>query len=372
MKTAAISHGVALRVTLAQIAAVALASIGFAAHADDRAASISDTWTRQGVLVAQAAKAAPIVQAELDALIKAARAEGNLIVYSGATENVAKRTADAFTAKYGIKVQYSRIAAAALMQRFSAEAEANAFAADLLFFAGGAQAYAEDGVKKGWMDSISEANIPAMKSGEYPARFARGASAIVQVAPWMIAYNTEKLKGADVPKDWPDLLKPHLKGQILLPNPASALAYLDFWILALEKYGAEFFAQIRAQNPRQYPSGVPAVQALGAGEGMIELPAVPAQVEATRGKGAPLATSTIDLTSGVEMQVILTARNKAKNPNAARLMVHYVMTREGNTVFNDDPGGMTIYDTSKLPKQYVAPRPGTAARAAEISKLLGF
>ena len=326
------------------------------------------------VLLAQAAakSAAPNVQAELDALIKAAKAEGGLIIYSGATENVAKRVSDAFSAKYGIKVQFSRFAAAALMQRFSAEAEANSFSADLLFFAGGAQAYAEEGVKKGWIDSIAEAGIPAMKSGEYPARFSRGASAIVQIAPWMVAYNTEKLKGTDVPRDWPDLLKPHLKGQILLPNPASALAYLDFWVLALEKYGPEFFAQLRAQNPRQYASGVPAVQALGAGEGMIELPAVPAQVEATRDKGAPLATSVIDLTSGVEMQVMLTARGKSKNPNAARLMTHFIMTKEGNTIFNDDPGGMTVYDTSKLPKQYVAPKLGTAARAAEIAKLLGF
>lgn len=362
------------------ISCLAFAGIVFSsvAYADERDGSyqlpLNGVQAAPRVLLAQAAakSAAPNVQVELDALIRAAKSESGLTIYSGATENVAKRVGDAFSAKYGIKVQFSRMAAAALMQRFSAEAEANSFAADLLFFAGGAQAYAEEGGKKGWIDSIAEAGIPAMKSGEYPARFSRGASAIVQIAPWMVAYNTEKLKGTDVPRDWPDLLKPHLKGQILLPNPASALAYLDFWVLALEKYGPEFFAQLRAQNPRQYASGVPAVQALGAGEGMIELPAVPAQVEATRDKGAPLATSVIDLTSGVEMQVMLTARGKSKNPNAARLMTHFIMTKEGNTIFNDDPGGMTVYDTSKLPKQYVAPKLGTAARAAEIAKLLGF
>ncbi len=312
-------------------------------------------------------------QSDLDALIKAAKAEpGTMTAYSAATENVAKRTADAFQAKYGIRTQYSRFNSAQLMQRYASEGQAGTFAADILFLAGGAQVFAEDGIKKGWVESVSDAGIPAMRSGEYPQAFNRGASAIVQVAPWMIAYNTEKLKGADVPKDWPDLLKPHLKGQILLANPGASSAYLDFWAPAIDKYGVDFFKKFLEQNPRQYPGGVPAVQALGAGEGMLTLPVVPAQVEATRGKGAPLATQVLDLTSGVEMQVILTARAKSKNPATARLMAHYVMTREGNAVYNDDPGGLTIFDTSKLPKLYQPPKPATAARAAEVAKLLGF
>lgn len=312
-------------------------------------------------------------QADLDALVKAAKAEsGSMIAYSAATENVAKRLSDAFLAKYGIRTQYNRMNSAQLMQRYAAEGQAGSLAADILFLAGGAQVFAEDGIKKGWVESVSDAGIPAIRSGEYPKAFNRGASAIVQVAPWMIAYNTEKLKGADVPKDWPDLLKPHLKGQILLANPAASSAYLDFWAPAIDKYGVDFFKKLLEQNPRQYPGGVPAVQALGAGEGMITLPAVPAQVEATRGKGAPLATQVLDLTSGVEMQVILTARAKSKNPATARLMAHYVMTKEGNTVYNDDPGGMTIFDTSKLPKLYQSPKLATAARVAEVAKLLGF
>jgi len=312
-------------------------------------------------------------QADLDALIKAAKAEaGPMVVYSAATENVAKRTMEAFQAKYGIRTTYSRFNSTQLQQRYASEAQAGNIAADILFLAGGAQVFAEDGIKKGWVESVSDAGIPAMRSGEYPKAFNRGASAIVQVAPWMIAYNTEKLKGADVPKDWPDLLKAHLKGQILLPNPGASSAYLDFWAPAVDKYGVEFFQKLREQNPRQYPSGVPAVQALGAGEGLITLPVVPAQVEATRGKGAPLATQVLDMTSGVEMQVVLTARSKSKAPATARLMAHYVMTKEGNTVYNDDPGGMTIYDTSKLPKLYQSPKLATASRAAEIAKLLGF
>ena len=63
--------------------------------------------------------------------------------------------------------------------------------------------------------------------------------------------------------------------------------------------------------------------------------------------------------------------------NAARLLANYVMSREGNKVFNDDPGGVTIHDTSGLPKQYEAPKEGTGTqstsqRREQLTKLLGF
>ena len=78
------------------------------------------------------------VQAELDALIKSAKAEGEVTFYIGLTENVATRIAGAFTAKYGIKAQFIRLDAVALIGRYSAEAEAGNIAADVFSSAGGA------------------------------------------------------------------------------------------------------------------------------------------------------------------------------------------------------------------------------------------
>ena len=100
---------------------------------------------------------------------------------------------------------------------------------------------------------------------------------------------------------------------------------------------------------------------------------MPGQIAATRDKGAPLGMVEMQFTTAVEMQIILTARDKAKNPSAARLFANYVMGKEGNAVFNDDPGGFTIYDTSKIPKEYRAPKmAGEVARRDQITKLLGF
>ena len=322
-------------------------------------------------LLAQAASGANPPNA-FAALVALAKAEGEVTLYSSATENVARRVATAFTEKYGVKVQFLRLAGTALLQRYATEAEAGNFAADILFGAGNTGRFASEAVQKGWLEAIAQAGLPVVTSGEFPAKYMRQVTALVQIAPWLITFNTDRVKGADVPKDWLDILDPKFRGQILLPDPRASDSYIDFWSLLLDKYGESFFDRMRAQMPRQFTSGVPAVQALGAGEGAFELPAVPAQVQAIQVRGAPLGMVQPPHTTGVEMQVFVTHRAKAKHPNAARLLANYVMSKEGNQVFNDDPGSVSVYDESRLPAQYESPNDNTMARKDQIIKLLGF
>jgi iron(III) transport system substrate-binding protein len=327
-----------------------------------------------GVLLAQAAaKPAPAsLQADLEALIKGARAEGEVSFYTSATENVGKRIGDAFAAKYGVKYQFVRLPGAQVPLRYAAEAEAGNFSADLIFIAGSSVTFGEEAIRKGWMESIPSANLPAVRSGEFPARFITGPTAVVQIAPWYMAYNSQRVGAADAPRDWMELLKPQFKGQILIPDPRSSDSYLDLWGLLIDKYGEKFFAPFRAQNLRVISSGVPAVQALGAGEGMVGVPGVPALYAGIAAKGAPLVMVAMDFTTGVEMSVLLTARAKAKHPNAARLLAHFTMTAEGNKIFNSSPGDVSVFDTALLPKQYESPKPGVAKRQAEVLKALGI
>lgn len=349
------STRLATRMTGAVIAAAMTASLGLTGNAAAQSA---------------AAKAATA----LDALVAAARSEGEVTFYSAMPESATKRVSDAFTAKYGVKTQFVRVSSTALMQRYATEADAGNIAADLVFVsAGGATVtFANEGIKKGWVESVSTAGIPVIMAGTYPSKFNYGPTAVAGIAPWYISYNTDKVKGADIPKDWKDLANPKWKGQLILTNPAASDAYADFWAAILDRYGEGYFAQLRAQNPRQYGDGIQATQGLSAGEGAFAPPAVGAMVQGPAEKGAPLAMALVDYTTGVEMQVMLTARAKSKHPNAARLMANYVLSEEGNRVFNADIGTVTLYDTSKLPREYQMAKPGNAARRAEFQKLLGF
>ena len=58
-------------------------------------------------------------------------------------------------------------------------------------------------------------------------------------------------------------------GQVLLVDPRVSEAYLDLWALLQDTHGDAFYARLNEQGVRRYPSGVPAYQALGAGEGLI-------------------------------------------------------------------------------------------------------
>jgi iron(III) transport system substrate-binding protein len=311
-------------------------------------------------------------QADLDALVKAAKAEGDVTWYSSSPDTQNRRVIDAFTAKYGIKVNVLRLSSTNLQQRYSAEAGAGNIAADVVVNAGNSVTYAEAGIKSGWVESISEAGIPVLKSGEYPAKFNRGPTAIVQITPWLIGYNSDKVKGADVPRDWRDLLKPQFKGQFIMPDPRASDAYLDVLALLLDRYGEGFFNQLRAQGIRLATQGSTAIQSLGAGEGLVVGPTTSANVMIIKSKGAAIDMAVPDLTSGVELQVMLSARAKSKRPNAARLFANYVLSKEGNTVYNNEPAGVTMYDTTGLPKDYQSPKAGTVARKEQIHKLLGL
>jgi len=162
--------------------------------------SVSDT---AGVRAVSHARRCSIGCRELETLIAVAQKEGEVTFYLGQTENVAKRIGGAFTAKYGIKTQYIRLGGAQLVQRYLSEADSGNMGADLLFTSGDAISIAENGIRKGWIESISKADIPVVKNGEFPASFNKGNTAIVQISPWLILYNTEKLQAAETPKDWP-------------------------------------------------------------------------------------------------------------------------------------------------------------------------
>src|SRR5262249_14381409 len=143
-------------------------------------------------------------------------------------------------------------------------------------------------------------------------------------------------------------------------------------VLVRERYGDSFFERLRAQSPRRFDAGVPAAQALAAGEGAIQAPVTAPQVKGLQDRGAPLEIVTPPYTTGVEMHLILTNRGKARHPNAGRLLANYLLSPEGSAVLNDDPGSVSVYDTRGLPSEYRSPDPNAVARTEEIRRLLGF
>ena len=320
--------------------------------------------------VAQGSRPAAVT-AELADLVKAAQAEGETTYYTSVPDNVAKRVNEGFTAKYGVQARFIRLSSTPLVQRYSTEAEGGNFPAGAVIIAGSGRQFSETGVKNGWLEPMSQAGLPVVKGGEFPARFITGPTAIVQITPLVLAYNTDKVKGGDIPKEWTDLINPRWKGQFILPDPKTSDVYYDFWTMLYDKYGESFFAQLRALGMRPSAGAVAAVQALGAGEGSFTAPTTVAITGTVKEKGGPVETVTPDFTTGIEVHVLLTARSKAKQPAAARLFVNYVMSPDGNRLLNADRGNNSVYDNANLPKQYQVPNPAAIARKDQVLRLLG-
>jgi iron(III) transport system substrate-binding protein len=343
--------------------------------ADGRASSRSAA--QSAVLPLQLAQAAPQVtaaaarkaQADLDTLVAAARREGEVTFYVSVA-GFGERIVDGFTKKYGIKTQFIRLSTAPLLQRYSSEAAAGNISADFMLASNVPNSFVKEGIQQGWFDPISKVGIPALDSGEFPAKFTDGLTATVSILPWIMVYNTERVKAADAPKDWRDALRPQFKGQVLLSDPRSADAYYDLWTLLLDRLGEGYVTGVRAQGPRVFPSGVPATQALAAGEGMVLIATSAPSVNAMKAKGAPLEIVMPDLDTGIESMIFMTARSKAKHPNAARLLAQYLLSPEGNKWLNESSIG--VYDVKGLPKSYESPGANAVARKDLINKLLGL
>jgi iron(III) transport system substrate-binding protein len=311
----------------------------------------------------------------LDALVAAAKTEGSVSWYAPSSETSISRVADAFEQKYGIKVQGLRFASAELLQRYSAEADSGKIVADVISPSGDVTAFVNDAINKGWIDPNATDNLPAVKSGEFPAKFRANANApILDVGPWLIAYNSKLLKPEEVPKTWTDLTNPRFKGQLMMLDPRAAAAYFDVFDLLLRTYGETFYQQLLANNPRLYQGGVPGNQALGAGEGAVLFPTSAALAGDVAKNGAPVATVQPDLSVGIETKVVLSAKARTPHPNAGQLLANYLMSQEGNKVYASDPGTVSVYDTSGLPKDYTSAAPDAESKANQqkLLPLLGL
>ena len=304
-----------------------------------------------------------------DELIKAAQQEGSLTLYTAATQAAAKAQADAFTKKYDVKVNMVRMTGAQLTQRVEAEAQASQPAADVLVTSD--PVMVKKGMTDGWLTSLESANIPGYP-WDFPARFLSKdfGSAVVLLQLTGIAYNTDLVKGDDIPKGWEDLLNPKWQGKIGIADLKSSLGYTAEWQVINKQIGGDFLAKLGKQKLKVYASGAPASAALGAGEVALLADQLITNVVPVKEKGAPVAWVIPDKTTSLDDYVALVA--KAKHPNAAKLFTSYIMSSEGADILAKASNSTSPFDTSSIPSGYEPLDMFTAAdQQSETMRLLG-
>ena len=157
---------------------------------------------------------------------------------------------------------------------------------------------------------------------------ADGAWYAVRVCNMIIAYNADKLKAEDAPKNWTDLADPKWKGKIAMPNPMlSGTAYVAVGALA-DKYGWEYFDKLKA-NGLRVEEGNSAIQnKLLTGEYAAVMILEENILKLANTKKEPLKV--IYPKDGVVQVPSPTAIfNTTKNPEGAKALVDWWLSKEG-------------------------------------------
>ena len=264
--------------------------------------------------------AAPVNLSAQGVSLEAAKKEGKVYVYGTIIPQVMKLIEAGFEAKYGVNIEYWRGDATKVVDRVLTEWRAGKPGFDMVIGARGPLSLAKaDGVYAKFTPA-SAANFPAKfrdKDGQLTAW---------RITPVGILTNTDLVKGNDVPKSWDDLLDPKWQGKISMPDPSRHASTATFlWNLQKIK-GDKWLDFVRAlakQKPHLVESYSSVPNALVRGEAALGISYIQ-YVPQTKG---PIGFAPIEQAFADPSDAGISA--KAANPNAARFLIDYLCSPEG-------------------------------------------
>jgi iron(III) transport system substrate-binding protein len=267
------------------------------------------------------------VLAAADALIEGARKEGQVVFYASMEAQSAQRLTVDFEKKYPfIKVTATRIGSERMATRLVAEAQARKVQADVVNQSG----FDFYGVlQKGVFDIYNSPERAAL-APEYKDE--KGLWVMNAATLNVIGYNTRLVPAAGVPKSFWDLTDPKWKGQLLMDENESK------WMAGMmTHYGeaktVELLRKLATQEI-QFRVGHTLIQTLAAaGERPIVVVAFANGVERLKKDRAPIDWVAVEPIIGLTFGLALV--KDAPHPNAAKLFIDYLLSKEGQEIIAD-------------------------------------
>jgi len=273
------------------------------------------------VLAGSAAAKEPAQMTPLEKrLYEGAKKEGKVVWWDSQSLKDQVKFTKAFNARYpGIELVFYETNADDSDVKYFMEHKAGRNTADVLH-AGWYLKYRQDGLLTSLKDIIEDTGYPKeYHTGTYDAV---GLAFTVKVA----AYNTKLVSTKDVPKSWDDLLDPKWKGKIVV-NPDMEIFVYQKWTWGEDKIIA-YLKKLKEQNP-MFMSGVTKTTTLlGAGEFPIATGSSLGVVLKCQQENklpvaaAPIAPAVCQFSPNIIVK-------DAPHPNAAKLLMRWLMTREG-------------------------------------------
>ncbi len=285
---------------------------------------------------------APPPEPVTQALIDAAKKEGQVSYYTSTDLPVAEKVAKAFEAKYpGIAVHTERTGAERVFQRIGQEYSSNIHAVDVVNSSDAAHFI------KWKRDGILLPYVPE-DVAKFPAehRDADGQFASFRVWLSIIAYNTNLVKAEEAPKSFADLLDPKWKGKIVKAHPGYSGTIMTATYQMQRDLGWTFFEQLAKQNIMQVQSSADPPKKLDLGERAVMADGNEYNIFQLKEAGRPVEP--VYATEGSPLIIGPNGVFKdAPHPNAAKLFQSFCLSREAQQLIIDVGGLRSVHPDTK-------------------------
>jgi len=278
------------------------------------------------------AQSAPAMTDHEKELYEAAKKEGGeLTWYTAHSDDItAQALGRSFESLYpGLKVNVLRTTAQVAYQRITQEIKASAIQCDVLSSTdlGHSVELKAKGAFEKYIPENSSKVLDIYKGYDPDGTYFVTSAGLIG-----IGYNTGKVKPADAPKNWTDLLDAKWNNNIALGHPGFS-GYVGTWALTLRnQYGWDFFEKLAKNNPRVGRSINDTVTMLNAGESAIAGSGPAGTLLDSMQKGNPLAM--VYPTEGSVLIIAPSSITKGcKHPNAARLFMEFLMSEGASRIW---------------------------------------
>lgn len=276
-------------------------------------------------------------EVEWENTLKAARKEGNIVVYAASSGPALSKAVPIIKEKYGLNLDVSAGRGDEVYSRLLAQRKAGLYLVDVQNMGANNNMVAK---QAGVLDKLEPAFIlPEVKEPKawFGSKLRWGDKdnliyMFYAFSPPVIGINTELVKLNEI-KSYYDLLAPKWKGKITINDPTKfGIGFNSFSSLILAKgIELDFFRQLASQQPVILEDQRLQIDWLAKAKYSIALWPRPAPLNEYKDAGAPVDFSPAPK-EGVHLSVgggALSLIKNAPHPNAAKVFINWILSREG-------------------------------------------
>jgi len=298
---------------------------------------------------AEAAAASGDWRAEWDRVVAGAKKEGTVHLIGPRGDERRRALSETFTTKYGVEVEYLGTGGPDLPPRIQSERRAGVYYWDVII--AGSTTVFKSLKPAGVLEPLEPALIlPEVKDpkswrgGELPFLDKdRTLLALTRRAGQYLYINTDQVKSGAI-KSWRDLLKPEYKGKILIGRDPRLAGYGQatfVFFFSHKELGPDYVRQLVRQDLRIMEDDRTAATWLAQGKYPVCV-CSDLQTDRLIKEKLPLrAVEGRELKEGTHVTSAfanLAIPNRTPHPNAAKLYINWVLSKEGGTLFSKSTG----------------------------------